>query len=164
MYKKFVIRHYENSKVKSKRNTAKVFGIGRSTIIEWIQDKEKIMEQKSLLRRNHSKTDKQKRALYTDTEVKVFEWFASQRANSIVMTVPGLQNKMNELMKTMHPDDSIIFKCSRGWVQNFMKRYDLTIRRITTSGRELPKNCAELINGFLNEVKEKIIENGKRII
>ena len=66
MYKKFVIRHYENSKVKSKRKTAKVFGIGRTTIIEWIQDKEKIMKQKSLSRKNHSKNDKQKRALYPE--------------------------------------------------------------------------------------------------
>jgi hypothetical protein len=79
------------------------------------------------------------------------------------MTILGLQNKMNELMKVMHPDDSLVFKCSRGWVQNFMRRYDLVFRRITTSGRELPKNCVEVINVFLNEVKEKITEKGQRI-
>jgi hypothetical protein len=119
LFLKCILKNYLAS-----AKTAKVFGIGRTTIIEWIQDKENIMQQKSLSRKNHSKNDKQKRALYPDAEEKVFEWFSSQRSNSIVMTILGLQNKMNELMKVMHPDDSLVFKCSRGWVQNFMRRYD----------------------------------------
>ena len=70
---------------------------------------------------------------------------------------------MNELMRVMHPEDSIVFRASRGWVQNFMKRYNLAFRRITTSGRELPKDCVEIIKKFLDEVKNKIEDKGYRL-
>ena len=77
------------------------------------------------------------------------------------MTTDGIINKMRELLKVMHPDEELIFKYSRGWFQNFMKRYNLSYRRISTSGRDLPKNCFQIIKDFLNEIKTSIDKNGK---
>ena len=42
-----------------------------------------------------------------------------------------------------------------------MRRYDLSYRRITTSGRELPKDCVPIILNFLEDVKNKIDKSGK---
>ena len=44
-----------------------------------------------------------------------------------------------------------------------MKRYNLAFRRITASGRELPKDCVEIIKKFLDEVKNKIEDKGYRL-
>ena len=160
MYKKFVIKYYENMESKSKSKVAKVFNIARSSVREWLKEKDEIIKQKSSLsRRKISISSKTKKALYHDAEAYVYKWFIDQRENSIVMTTHGIQNKMHEIMKVLHPDDSIIFKASRGWLQNFMKRYNLSFRRITTTGRDLPKNCVQVVNEFLKEVKSKIDHN-----
>ena len=42
-----------------------------------------------------------------------------------------------------------------------MRRYDLSYRRITTSGRELPKDCVQIIVNFLEDVKNQIDRSGQ---
>ena len=117
MFKKLVIRHYENSEKKSKRNTAKIFKISRTSVREWLEEKDELMKQKyALSRRKISICSKTKRALYHDAESTVYEWFKNQRSQNNVMTTISIQNKMREIMNVMHPEDSIIFKASRGWL------------------------------------------------
>jgi hypothetical protein len=139
IFKKFVIKHYENSSKPSKRRTSIDFGISRSCVIDWLKEKDEIMSQKSFSRRKFVESTKVKKALYHDAEGELHKFFEIQREQSVVITTFSIQNKMNELMRVMHPEDSIVFRASRGWVQNFMERYNLAFRRITTSGRELPK-------------------------
>ena len=99
LYKKFVIKHYENSLIKSKRNTSLIFGISRSSVIEWLQNKEEIMKQISYSRKTKTTGDKRKKAQYFEAEEKLYEWFSSQREKNVVMTTLALQNKMNEFVK-----------------------------------------------------------------
>ena len=63
-------------------------------------------------------------------------------------------------MKIAHPEEQNVWKSSKGWMRNFMKRFDLSYRRITTSGRELSKNCIKIIEDFLEDIKNKIEKNG----
>ena len=49
------------------------------------------------------------------------------------------------------------FKASRGWLVKWMARHNLCYRRITSSGRNLPKDFVEKIIGHLNSVQKKAI-------
>ncbi len=53
------------------------------------------------------------------------------------------------------------FSASNGWFDRFMKRKRLTIRRITTSGRELPRFALIHINKFLTECELGLIARSK---
>jgi hypothetical protein len=45
------------------------------------------------------------------------------------------------------------FKASPGWLQRFMNRYDLVQRRITGTGRTLPKDCKDQVNSYLGTIQ-----------
>jgi hypothetical protein len=64
------------------------------------------------------------------------------------MTQLSVKNKMINLMKDKQLDESVVRKSSSDWLRNFMGRYDLSYRRITTSGRDLPKDCIQIIVNF----------------
>jgi len=44
---------------------------------------------------------------------------------------------------------NVEFRASNGWLQNFLKRKHLVRRRITTSGRDLPRNAGQLVRDLL---------------
>ena len=48
------------------------------------------------------------------------------------------------------------FKASYGWFVNFMRRFNLVHRRISNSGRNLPKDCIPKIIEYLDLVHDKI--------
>jgi transposase len=165
LYKRFVVRYYENCKQKSKRLVARLFCLAPTTVRLWIKSKAELLSEKCVLtkRRNSKTNNKHKGAIFEDAEAELYKWFSEQRDNNLAMTTDGIINKMRELLKVMHPDEELIFKYSRGWFQNFMKRYNLSYRRISTSGRDLPKNCFQIIKDFLNEIKTSIDKNGKNL-
>ena len=162
MFKRFVVRYYERMAVKSKNRVSKVFGLSRSTVREYVNIKDTLLNRKCPLARRHQiSNDKNKKAPNYDVELELHQWFLDQRLKDIVMTPLLVKNKMMNLMNDKHPDVSPIWKLSRGLLRNFMRRYDLSYRRITTSGRELPKDCVPIILNFLEDVKNKIDKIGK---
>ncbi|RNA33693.1 pogo transposable element with KRAB domain-like [Brachionus plicatilis] len=46
---------------------------------------------------------------------------------------------------------NVEFKSSNGWFTNFCKRKNLVLRKITTSGRDLPNNRIEIVRIFFSE-------------
>jgi hypothetical protein len=58
------------------------------------------------------------------------------------------------MMKLVNPanDSSIKFQASNGWLIRFLNRFNLVVRRISGSGRELPKDCHKEINAYLKSV------------
>ena len=49
------------------------------------------------------------------------------------------------------------FVASNGWLRRFQKRKHLAIRRITTSGRDFPKNCSDIAESFIQECQNKLL-------
>jgi hypothetical protein len=136
--------------VKSKNRVLKVIGLSRTTVREWINIKDTLLNRKCPFSRRHQiRNDKNKKALYYDVELELHQWFLDQRLKDIVNTQLSVKNKMINLMKDKHPDESAVWKSSNGWLKNFMKCYDLLYRRITTSRRELPKDQIDRSGQFL---------------
>jgi hypothetical protein len=163
MYKRFVVRYYFGLEKPSKRKTAVIFKLAPATVRDWIKIKDELNSRKCPLSRryltNHS--EKSKKGLFPDVEEEVYKWFVDLRSNDIVVTSLGLKNKMANIMRISHPEEEIVWKSSYGWLRNFMKRFDLSFRRITKSGREFPKNCFQVIKDFLEDVKSRIEKNGE---
>ncbi len=42
------------------------------------------------------------------------------------------------------------FSASKGWIHRFLKRHELVLRRTTTTGRDLPSNCLQTIDNFMD--------------
>jgi hypothetical protein len=53
---------------------------------------------------------------------------------------------------------SIQFQASNGWLLRFLKRFNLVIRRVSNSGRKLPKDCTGIVYNYLKSVNETIID------
>ncbi len=73
----------------------------------------------------------------------------------------AIKQKAIELYKTLYEktNESLCeFKGSTGWFINFCNRKDLVLRRITTKGRELPKNTLTIIRQFFEECQNIIIK------
>ena len=51
--------------------------------------------------------------------------------------------------------NSVEFRASNGWLQNFLMRRRLVRRRVTTSGRDLPADAVALARGFLESAANK---------
>lgn len=50
----------------------------------------------------------------------------------------------------------VTFRASRGWLSNFCLRHDLVLRRISTTGRDLPTNAINRIYEFFNYISNLI--------
>ena len=68
--------------------------------------------------------------------------------------VSGLYIKLKALkyMQENHPN--VQFKASDGWLRNFNKRNGFTLRRVTTTGREMPENTLEILLKHLDECEK----------
>jgi hypothetical protein len=53
-------------------------------------------------------------------------------------------------------DKAKMFQASNGWLLRFLKRFNLVVRRISSSGRELPKNCCNIVYNYLKSVNQTI--------
>ena len=149
-FKKAVIRQAEISKNKSK--TAEKFKIFRSSVIQWVKNKEEIFSTNQPFKRRKTFSLKDaKKPIHEDCESTLFEWWKTQRDDSKLVNMSDLQNKMLEIVKSRDQDGS--FKASRGWASRFLTRHNLTNRRITGSGKNVSKDCKNEIISYLKAVE-----------
>jgi hypothetical protein len=62
----------------------------------------------------------------------------------------------SEMLDNAQPIAEDVFLASNGWFFNFLKRHNLSLRRTTTSGRDLPANCLQTIAEFLEECEREL--------
>ena len=85
-------------------------------------------------------------------ENKVYDWILDHG-----FCVTGGMIKFQALSEVGSINPS--FSASCGWLKKFLKRKRLVMRRITTSGRDLPKDCAEIVNSFLKECEHDYMQH-----
>jgi hypothetical protein len=49
---------------------------------------------------------------------------------------------------------------SNGWLSRFLSRFKLIVRRVSTSGHELPENCSDIVFKYLQSVNYTIVNRG----
>ena len=93
-------------------------------------------------------------------EQELSSWIENGRAKGACISGFVIRVKALEIMREhcRRDDRPLIFKASVGWLLNFLKRNKWVLRRITTSGRDLPDNSIETILNFLVEMKQHFID------
>ena len=151
-FKRIVVKHALEI---SKNDASKKFNISRSNVIRWCDSIQVLDNQNKVNREtrriNNTDENSQKNSAQNpECEKLLHDWFVEQRAGNIGVGTLSLLNKMNIILKEIKPTNPI--KASRSWLQRFMKRYNLSNRRISGSGRAFPSNLKELISNYFNEI------------
>ena len=89
-------------------------------------------------------------------ETKLVEWITFQRSlgvwiSGFTIRVKALELEQDICQLLFKP---LLFKASQGWLYNFIRRLKFVLRRITTTGRELPENCIETILSFISQMEK----------
>ena len=139
-FKLHVVAHANDH---SLRSTSRHFGLERKTIREWIRQANTIQEQNRLHYRH--RVPKHDGAAHPEMENAVYDMVMDRRAAGICVTGGMIRAEALQIMADTN------FSASNGWPTRFLPRKRLVVRRVTTSGRELPKDAGVQVDQFLSE-------------
>jgi hypothetical protein len=86
-------------------------------------------------------------------EQSLNQWIREERAKGVCISGFLIKVKAVEIMRTQISTSP--FKASDGWLANFLKRKNFALRRITTTGRDLPSDCISVIQKFIDDCTNK---------
>ena len=128
------------------RSTAIHFGIERSTVRHWLRNQ----ANNQLQNRQHTRFRISRNDLgqYSEMEVELFDWIVDQRDRGFCVTGGMIRAQALRILEGTN------FQASNGWLTRFLRRKRLVIRRVTTSGRELPSDAGATVEAFLRDCEE----------
>jgi len=81
-----------------------------------------------------------------EIEEKVFHWIVSMRARHLRITRKSISRTALNFAGV-----SSTFKASNGWIDNFLKRYSLSLRRKTHVSQRVPEDVENRVVSFFND-------------
>ena len=93
-------------------------------------------------------------------EAELLEWIESLRRQHLRVTCTAIQKKaisMNEVRDHADGEASQTFAASRGWLEKFLKRQALTLRRRTTVSQRLPQDLVPRVVGFVMHIRRILL-------
>lgn len=153
---KIIAQHEQansNGLFQSIAQTSRETGFDRRQISRWLKQKDQIKDNR-YQRCSFKVKSPEEKCFFPEMENKLHEWLVSKRRNENAC-ISGLviQQKAIEIFKEVYAGKSqgqIDFKASDGWKYNFLSRKNLVLRRITTTGRDLPRDALNTIRTFMN--------------
>ena len=147
-FKVEVLNYFYQHQPPNKTQTAKHFNISRKQVRYFLKNEAQIRN--ACDKRKSRVIISNRQSKYPDQEMLVVNWFKEQRAAKIAISGKAIQLKMVLCVNDSNPGSS--FRASAGWFSNFLKRHNLSRRRITTSGRPLPSDAIDVIEEYLESV------------
>ena len=144
----FKLKAVDFAEKESKEAAARQFGVDPKTIREWCQKKEQLVALKK-----SGKSKKQRlvgagrKALDSDLEEALFSWIMELRSRNLRVS----RSMIRVQARTMSSVST--FKASRGWLERFMKRYSLSLRRKTTVCQKAPADCIPKLVSFVTHLR-----------
>jgi len=91
-----------------------------------------------------------------EMESKLKDWIIQERSLGVCISGFVIRVKALELERSFceQMKKPCLFKASTGWMLNFLRRNRFVLRRITTTGRELPENAIETILSFIADMEK----------
>ena len=132
--------------------TARKYNIANKTVRDWVG---KIDEIKGQLNKRNNRLSfriRKRGGDLNEMESLLFGWIKQERSNGACVSSKAIKLKAVELHNQI--DATKEFKSSNGWFERFLKRHGLCCRRLSSTGRDLPNNCQEIVNLFLQDCKK----------
>jgi hypothetical protein len=151
-FKLRVIRFFEKNS-KNLALTSREFIVARKTIRAWIANASAIRSTNLKTRRArvNVKTVDYK-VVFPLMENRLHAWIKSVRENGGCLDGRAIQAKA---MSFMNEDDRS-FTASRGWLMRFLHRKKLSLRRVTTKGRQPPKDLQKVVRNFIDDAESEL--------
>src|SRR5204863_5039696 len=88
-----------------------------------------------------------------EAEKKLYDWISEQRKKGLAVNFMTIKTSMFEILNrsemiVLYGDLSTNFKATTGWLNAFMKRYNLSRRRRTKISQKLPEQLEEKLEDF----------------
>lgn len=139
----------------SKEATARKFGVAPKRIREWCKQEDKLHSQS-----DHSSQGKRKRLegggrrpLSETLETELYAWIELQRFKRLRVTRKKVKREALSIFSQNNgyaEDANKDFVASDGWLRNFFRRHQITLRRKTTVSQKVPDVLApKLLSYFL---------------
>ena len=135
----------------SEAEAARHFEIPQTTIRGWKGlDRQPIDRKKSLWRKGKNKAGAGRPISYSeDLEDELSQWILEMRDMNLPIQRQHVQRKAKALIQPHLPS----FKASAGWLDKFLRRHSLSLRRQTSIQQKLPAQLEGKISTFLADVK-----------
>ena len=137
-YKLKAVERAENS---SKEEAAREFWVDAKRIRVWCSQKDQLKALKKATRKRLDGAGRKPDDVKMEEEL--FEWIVDLRSRHLRVS----RRMIRMQAKTLSSDDG--FKASRGWLQRFMKRHDLSLRRKTTVSQAVPSDVIPKLISFV---------------
>jgi hypothetical protein len=98
------------------------------------------------------------KGMFPDMEDKLDEWTQELREAGCCVSGFTLKVKAIQILRELAQYNGT-FSASDGWLRGFLRRKNFTLRRITTTGRDLPSDFLVTFDQFHKDCKKNFIDD-----
>jgi hypothetical protein len=129
---------------------ARHFELDKTMVGRWIKASENWSDKTN---NRNMRVGSGRKAFYPEAEKELYDWIMEQRRRGLAVTFMTIKASMFEIlgraeMIALYGDLRIKFKATTGWLNAFMKRYNLSRRRRTKISQKLPGQLEEKLEDF----------------
>ena len=156
---KMKIEAVNYAEINCNRAAGRKYGVGEKRIREWRKNKAKIA---ALVVLKNSKTRKRLddggvKPLRTSLEERVMDWISVRRSSGLRVSRKLVMKKAQLLYQEMSTSEGILeneeFKASRGWLEKFMPRNNLSLRRKTSIAQKDPEKLIAKLVSYVIQIR-----------
>ena len=130
--------------------TAKHFNLNAPIVGRWIKQSDKWEEENKKKKRAGAPGRK---AFYPEAENLLYSWIIEQRKKGLAVNYISIRLQMVKILKEpsiqiLYPAGEYEFQGNLSWINCFMKRYDLSLRRRTKISQKLPEDIEQKLDEF----------------
>ena len=163
----FKVEAIEYAKGTSKQQASRKYGVDPKRIREWCHQEERLKEEKDSKKAQGMKkrlSGAGRKACSEMLEKMFFEWIVDQRRNRLRVSRKMVQRKAldlwNEEPTGISNDASVqSFEASKGWLDRFLKRYGVTLRKRTTLAQSIPSQVVPKLLDFIVYTRSMIMKH-----
>ena len=136
---------------KSKEASAREFKVDSRRIREWCSQKEQLMELKKTGKSRRKRlTGAGRKPLDENMEDDLFHWIMELRRRNVRVS----RKMIREKAKAVTTAEDTSFKASKGWLQLFLKRKNLSLRKRTTVSQKTPADVIPKLTSFIMHLRK----------
>ena len=130
----FKLMVVEYAEMNTNRGAATKYSVNEKQVRQWRMKKEDL---KDLPKKKKRIDGGGRKPRLPDVETVLMAWIDELRAGHLRITCSEIQRKATELARN---EGDTEFIASRGWLQKFFKRHQLSLRRKTSVSQKLPQD------------------------